>query len=67
MISLFFELHLSFLVDFLDMSLDIYRFIHETEALMSFLLSLFHVILKIKQFKESSSQSFYVHEIIVSF
>ncbi len=54
-------------VDLLDVSLEIYRSIHEIEALMSFLLSLFHVILEIKQSKESLSQSFYVHEIIVSF
>jgi hypothetical protein len=67
MISLFFELHLSFLADLLNVSLEIYWSIHETEALMSFLLSLFQVILEvIKQSKESLSQSIYVHEIIVS-
>jgi hypothetical protein len=65
MISLFFELHLSFLVDLLDVSFEICRFIFQIEALMSFLLSLFHVILEIKQSKESLSQSIYVHEIIV--
>jgi hypothetical protein len=66
MISLFLRLHLSFLVDLLDVSLEIYRFIHEIETLMSFLLSLFHVILEIKQSKESFSQSIYVYEIIVN-
>jgi hypothetical protein len=40
MISLFFELHLNFLVDFLDVSLEIRRSIHKAEALMSLLLML---------------------------